>query len=103
LLANYPNPFNPETWIPYQLAEPAAVTLAIYDMNGQMVRRLAVGYRAAGIYQSRSRAVYWDGRNQFGESVASGLYFYTLTVRTETRGETKVGGFTATRKMLILK
>ncbi len=103
LLANYPNPFNPETWIPYQLAEPAAVTLAIYDMNGQMVRRLAVGYRAAGIYQSRSRAVYWDGRNQFGESVASGLYFYTLTVRTETRGETKVGDFTATRKMLILK
>ena len=90
---NYPNPFNPETWIPYQLAEPAEVTLIIYDMNGQMVRRLAVGHRAAGMYRSRSRAVYWDGRNQLGESVASGLYFYTLTA----------GDFTATRRMLILK
>ena len=79
LLANYPNPFNPETWIPYHLSEPADVTLAIYDMNGQLVRRLAVGYQAAGMYQSRSSAVYWDGRNQLGESVASGLYFYTLT------------------------
>ncbi len=93
LLANYPNPFNPETWIPYQLAERAAVTLAIYDMNGQMVRRLAVGHQAAGMYQSRSRAAYWDGRNQLGEPAASGLYFYTLTA----------GEFTATRRMLILK
>ena len=93
LLANYPNPFNPETWIPYQLAESAEVTLTIYDMNGQLVRRLAVRYQAAGIYRSRSRAVYWDGRNQFGGSVASGLYFYTLTA----------GDFTATRRMVILK
>ena len=93
LLANYPNPFNPETWIPYQLAESAEVTLTIYDINGQLVRRLAVGHQAAGMYQSRSRAVYWDGRNQLGESVASGLYFYTLTA----------GEFTATRRMLILK
>ena len=93
LLANYPNPFNPETWIPYQLAESAEVTLTIYDMNGQLVRRLAVGHQAAGMYQGRSRAVYWDGRNQLGESVASGLYFYTLTA----------GEFTATRRMLILK
>ena len=93
LLANYPNPFNPETWIPYQLATSAEVTLIIYDMNGQLVRRLAVGHQAAGMYQSRSRAVYWDGRNQLGESVASGLYFYSLTA----------GEFTATRKMLILK
>ena len=93
LLANYPNPFNPETWIPYQLAESAEVTLTIYDMNGQLIRRLAVGHQAAGMYQSRSRAVYWDGRNQLGESVASGLYFYTLTADE----------FTATRKMLILK
>ena len=90
---NYPNPFNPETWIPYQLAESAEVTLTIYDMNGQLVRRLAIGYQVAGMYQSRTRAVYWDGRNQLGESVASGLYFYTLTA----------DGFTATRKMLILK
>ena len=93
LLGNYPNPFNPETWIPYQLAESAEVTLTIYDMNGQLVRRLAVGHQAAGMYQSRSRAAYWDGRNQLGETVTSGLYFYTLTV----------GDFTATRRMLILK
>ncbi len=93
LLANYPNPFNPETWIPYQLAEPADVALTIYDMNGQLVRRLVVGHQAAGVYQSRSRAVYWDGRNQLGEPLASGLYFYTLTA----------GKFTATRRMLILK
>ena len=93
LLHNYPNPFNPETWIPYQLAESAEVTLTIYDMNGHLVRRLAVGYQAAGMYRSRSRAAYWNGRNQLGESVASGLYFYTLTA----------GEFTATRRMLILK
>ena len=93
LLANYPNPFNPETWIPYQLAESADVTLAIYDMNGQLVRRLALGHQAAGMYQSRTRAVYWDGRNQLGEPVASGLYFYTLTADE----------FSATRRMLILK
>ena len=106
LLANYPNPFNPETWIPYQLAESAEVTLNIYDMNGQLVRQLAVGHQAAGMYQSRSRAAYWDGRNQLGESVASGLYFYTLTVRSPDSigtGETRTGEFTATRKMLILK
>ena len=93
LLHNYPNPFNPETWIPYQLSESAEVTLTIYDMNGQLVRRLAMGHRAAGMYRSRSRAAYWDGRNQLDESVASGLYFYTLTA----------GEFTATRRMLILK
>ena len=90
---NYPNPFNPETWIPYQLATPAEVALTIYDMNGQIVRHLAVGHQAAGMYQSRSRAIYWDGRNQFGESVASGLYFYTLTA----------GEFSGTRRMVILK
>ncbi len=93
LLANYPNPFNPDTWIPYQLAESAEVTLTIYDGDGQLLRRLAVGHQAAGMYQSRSRAAYWDGRNQLGEFVASGLYFYTLTA----------GEFTATRRMLILK
>ena len=93
LLANYPNPFNPETWIPYQLATPAEVTLAIYDTNGRLVRRFAVGHQQAGMYRSRSRAAYWDGRNQLGEPVASGLYFYTLTA----------GDFTATRRMLILK
>ena len=93
LLANYPNPFNPETWIPYQLSEPADVTVTIYGIDGQIVRRLALGNQIAGLYQSRSRATYWDGKNAFGEPVASGLYFYTLTA----------GGFSATRKMLIRK
>ena len=93
LLANYPNPFNPETWIPYQLATPAEVMLTIYDMTGSTVRHLEVGHRAAGVYQNRSRAAYWDGRNGRGESVASGIYFYTL----------KADEFTATRKMLIRK
>ena len=93
LLANYPNPFNPETWIPYQLAVPAEVTLTIYDTNGVAVRRLTVGHQAVGMYQSRGRAAYWDGRNGRGESVASGLYFYTLSA----------GEFTATRKMLVQK
>ncbi len=93
LLANFPNPFNPETWIPYQLAKPTDVTITIYAIDGQVVRRLALGHQPAGIYQSRSHAAYWDGRNEFGESVASGLYFYTLTA----------GDFSATRKMLIRK
>ena len=93
LLANYPNPFNPETWIPYQLSSPSDVTVHIYSVNGGLVRRLSLGHQAAGIYQSRSRAVYWDGKNEFGEPVASGVYFYTLTA----------GDFTATRKMLIRK
>ena len=75
---NYPNPFNPETWIPYQLSESADVTVSIYSMNGVLVRTLALGHQAAGIYQSKSRAAYWDGRNELGESVASGVYFYTL-------------------------
>jgi len=93
LLANYPNPFNPETWIPYQLSEPAEVTVRIYSVKGILVRTLALGQIPTGIYQDRSRAAYWDGRNDVGESVASGLYFYTLTA----------GDFTATRKMLIRK
>ena len=93
LLPNYPNPFNPETWIPYQLSEPAEVTLRIYAINGELVRTLALGQMPAGIYQTRSRAAHWDGKNDVGESVASGVYFYTLTA----------SGFTATRKMLIRK
>ena len=93
LLPNYPNPFNPETWIPYQLAEAAEITLTIYAVDGTMVRTLALGHQAVGIYESRSHAAYWDGRNDVGESVASGLYFYTLTA----------GECTATRKMLIRK
>ena len=93
LLPNYPNPFNPETWIPYQLATPADVTLHIHAVDGSLVRMLSLGHKPVGIYQSRSRAAYWDGRNQLGEPVASGVYFYTLTA----------GDFTATRKMLIRK
>ena len=93
LLPNYPNPFNPETWIPYHLATDADVTLTIYDVRGGVVRALTLGHQTVGVYESRSRAAYWDGKNQLGESVASGVYFYTLTA----------GKFTATRKMLIAK
>ena len=93
LLSNYPNPFNPETWIPYQLSEPADVKLTIYDINGRVVRNIDLGHQRAGTYHGRSRAAYWDGRNAAGEPIASGLYFYTLTA----------GDFIATRKMLIRK
>ena len=93
LLPNYPNPFNPETWIPYRLAEDAAVTLTIYDATGVMVRRLDLGHQSAGFYESRSAAIYWDGRNDFGEGVASGVYFYYLSA----------GDYSATRKMLVIK
>ena len=93
LLHNFPNPFNPETWIPYHLSKDADVTLHIYAVNGTLVRTLALGHQAAGMYQNRSRAAHWDGKNEFGESVASGVYFYTFTA----------GDFSATRKMLIRK
>ena len=93
LLPNYPNPFNPETWIPYRLAEDAFVTLTIYDQSGQIVRTLDVGHQIGAFYESRSKAIYWDGRNEFGEGVASGVYFYHLSA----------GDYSATRKMLILK
>ena len=93
LLSNYPNPFNPETWIPYHLATDAEVVLTIYNVRGVAVRTLTLGHQPAGVYESRRRAAYWDGRNAVGEPVASGLYFYTLTA----------GDFTATRKMLIAK
>ena len=79
LLQNYPNPFNPETWIPYNLSEAAPVTLSIYDTTGQRIRTLSLGFQAAGFYQSRSRAAYWDGRNDLGERVSSGVYFYQLS------------------------
>lgn len=93
LLSNYPNPFNPETWIPYKLSKPAEVTVSIYAADGRLIRKLALGHQPAGVYQSKGRAAYWDGRNAQGEPVASGVYFYTL----------KAGDFTATRKMLIQK
>ena len=93
LLANYPNPFNPETWIPYQLAKPAEVKVSIHTADGKLVRTLSLGQLPAGVYQDKDRAVYWDGKNEQGESVASGVYFYTL----------KAGEFAATKKMLIRK
>ena len=93
LLPNYPNPFNPETWIPYHLANPSEVTLTIYSVTGEIVRTLTLGHQPAGMYQTRSRAAYWDGKNNVGESVASGIYFYTLSA----------GDFIGTRKLLIMK
>ena len=93
LLLNYPNPFNPETWIPYQLAKATDVTVMIHAMSGSLIRTLELGHQAAGIYKSKSQAAYWNGRNELGEQVASGLYFYTLTA----------GDFSATAKMLIRK
>ena len=93
LLPNYPNPFNPETWIPYGLANGMNVQISIYDISGELVRQLDLGHQRAGHYTERSRAAYWDGRNGIGEHVASGVYFYTLTADT----------FRATRKMLVGK
>ena len=93
LLLNFPNPFNPETWIPYQLAESANVTLTIYDSIGAVVRRIDLGHRLAGYYTERTRAAYWDGRNASGETVASGLYFYQLATPS----------YRQLRRMVILK
>ena len=93
LLPNYPNPFNPETWIPYHLANASEVQITIYNTKGIVVCRLALGHQAAGYYTGRNRAAYWDGRNGLGESVASGIYFYRLQADT----------FSKLRKMVILK
>jgi len=93
LLQNYPNPFNPETWIPYHLEKNANVSIHIYDVKGKLVRTLHLGSRGAGIYMAKDRAGYWDGKDNLGEKVASGMYYYTL----------QTGDFRATRKMVILK
>jgi hypothetical protein len=93
LLQNYPNPFNPETWIPYKLSDSAQVSLTIYDVHGRIVRKLSIGQKAAGVYVDRGKAAYWDGRNDLGERVSSGLYFYRL----------KAGDFSAVRRMVIAK
>ena len=93
LLANYPNPFNPETWIPFQLAEDSEISITIYDLRGQPIRRLPLGQLMAGRYEGRDRAAYWDGRTEDGELVASGTYFYRLNE----------GKYHQTRKMAILK
>ena len=93
LLQNYPNPFNPETWIPYHLSYASPVMVMIYSPSGQLIRTLDLGYRDAGVYASRSKAAYWDGRNDAGEEVASAVYFYSITA----------GDFSATRKMIVKK
>ena len=93
LLANYPNPFNPETWIPYQLANPSEVRITIYDTRGTVVRHLELGHQREGYYTSRSRAAYWNGRNAVGERVANGVYFYQL----------QADNLSSLRKMVILK
>ena len=93
LLPNYPNPFNPETWIPYQLATDSDVTLTIYTSKGAVVRRLEFGHQPAGFYTARAQAAYWNGRNASGESVASGVYFYQL----------RASDYSAVRRMVIVK
>ena len=93
LLPNYPNPFNPETWIPYQLATDAAVEISIYDLHGALVRRLKLGHQEAGYYIDRDEAAYWDGRSETGERVSSGLYFYRL----------RAGVFISVKRMVIVK
>ena len=93
LLPNYPNPFNPETWIPYDLAEAADVHIYIYDLKGESIRQLSLGFQTAGTYRTQARAAYWDGRNSAAEPVASGIYFYTL----------RAGQVNATRKMVIAR
>jgi len=93
LYPNYPNPFNPETWIPFQLTHDAEVAVDIYNMRGDVVRRLDLGYRAAGFYTSSRDAAYWDGLNDSGERVASGVYVYRL----------RAGGFSASKRMVVGK
>jgi len=93
LLSNYPNPFNPETWIPFQLAQPTSVVLRLYDFEGKVIRTINLGYKKIGFYTATDRAIYWDGKNQLGESVSSGVYFYRLTA----------SGYDAIKKMVILR
>ena len=93
LLPNYPNPFNPDTWIPYQLSKASTVTVKIYDVTGSRIRTIQVGHKPIGYYLTPERAIYWDGRNQNREPVGSGVYFYTLNTDTHTQ----------TRRMVILK
>ena len=93
ILQNYPNPINPETWIPFQLAEDSTVTARIYDITGKQIRIIELGHIAAGNYVESSKAIYWDGRTEDGEQVSSGTYFYQI----------EAGDYTETRKMVILK
>jgi flagellar hook assembly protein FlgD len=92
-MQNWPNPFNPETWIPFQLSKDADVTPTIYDIHGRLVRRFDLGYVPAGIYRMKDNAIHWNGANSTGERVSSGVYFYHI----------QAGSFSASRKMVILK
>ena len=92
-LPNYPNPFNPETWIPYQLAEATDVSVKIYDVGGHLVRTISIGFKPVGYYLTRERAAYWDGRNEIGELVSSGIYFLHLVA----------GDFVATQRVVVVK
>ena len=102
LLPNYPNPFNPETWIPYDLAEDAEVRIYIYNLKGESIRELSIGFQTAGTYRTPTRAAHWDGRNAMGETVASGTYFYTLTARYHNSNRI-LTRFRNTRRMVIVK
>ena len=93
LLANYPNPFNPETWIPFKLAQDSTVTAKIYDLTGKQIRMIELGHLRAGNYVESSKAIYWNGKTETGELVSSGTYFYQIDA----------GDYQATRKMVILK
>ena len=93
LLPNYPNPFNPETWIPYQLAQPVHALISIYDARGALIRQLDLGHQTSGSYTSWHRAAYWDGRNRYGEKVSSGVYYYRI----------EGADFYAIRKMVVVK
>jgi hypothetical protein len=93
LLPNYPNPTNPETWIPYQLGEDANVTIRIHNAAGQLVRTLDFGHRPVGFYTTKDKAAYWDGRNEHGEKVASGVYYYSIYA----------GDFSDVRKLILVE
>jgi len=93
LLQNYPNPFNPDTWIPYRLSVDSPVEVRIYDVAGKLVRRFSIGYQSAGDYTHREDALYWDGRNIYGERVTSGIYFYQFIA----------GKHSAVKKLTLLK
>jgi flagellar hook assembly protein FlgD len=92
-LQNYPNPFNPETWIPYKLADASDVVIKIYNVSGQTIRTLHLGHKDAGVYLSRERSAYWDGKNDADETIASGIYFYSI----------QAGKYTAVRRMVVVR
>ncbi|MBT5531543.1 T9SS type A sorting domain-containing protein, partial [Candidatus Poribacteria bacterium] len=93
LFANFPNPFNPETWIPFDLSQAADVTVRIYDIAGRPIRRLDLGWQQPGSYRRRATAAYWDGRNEVGEAASSGVYLYAL----------RAGGHREMRRMIVRK